>query len=394
VRHNGPMSSRITDVPPIRSDDPDSFPRKVLDKRHPALIDQVLAAYPYPPRILRALTRLRADIAGTIEPLPEGAHDGADWDRWGTDIVGRRWIDVPFLWAESYFYRLLLEAVEYFRPGPWRGIDPFAPQKSAELADPALAAELTALDGVAAPAPRERTSALVRAALWGNRADLGFRLSDPEAAARRDRAGLIVDDTDALVDCLDDDTGTVCLVADNSGRELIPDLVLIDHLLTTGAGSRGVDLHLKPSPYFVSDATTADLLAALGRMRAASGGAEATAARLSAALRDGGLHVTTHEFYCAPLSFHDMPEDLAAVFAAARLTVVKGDLNYRRLVGDRRWQAATPFDALTAYFPGPVAALRTLKSDVAVGIDDAETLDRDAPGWRTSGTHAVIQMRP
>ena len=48
---------------------------------------------------------------------------------------------------------------------------------------------------------------------------------------------------------------------------------------------------------------------------------------------------------------------------------MKGDLNYRRLVGDRLWPPTTPFADVTAYFPGPVAALRTLKSDVIVGLD-------------------------
>ena len=59
-----------------------------------------------------------------------------------------------------------------------------------------------------------------------------------------------------------------------------------------------------------------------------------------------------------------MPADLAEEFAASSLTLLKGDLNYRRLVGDRPGRRATPFADVTAYFPGPVAALRTLKSDV------------------------------
>jgi hypothetical protein len=40
-------------------------------------------------------------------------------------------------------------------------------------------------------------------------------------------------------------------------------------------------------------------------------------------------------------------------------------------------------------------ALRTLKSDVVVGLDAATTARLDATGtaWRTMGTHAVIQLR-
>jgi hypothetical protein len=90
-----------------------------------------------------------------------------------------------------------------------------------------------------------------------------------------------------------------------------------------------------------------------------------------------------------------MPTDLAADLAEGTLTILKGDLNYRRLVDDRYWPATTPFDELTAYFPGPVAALRILKSDVAVGISPTmlTALDTADATWRTAGTHALIQAR-
>jgi hypothetical protein len=90
-----------------------------------------------------------------------------------------------------------------------------------------------------------------------------------------------------------------------------------------------------------------------------------------------------------------MPADLAKDFADATVTIMKGDLNYRRLVGDRAWPASTPFEAVTDYFPGPVAAVRTLKSDVVVGIpaDTLSGLDASGERWRTSGAHALIQAR-
>lgn len=80
---------------------------------------------------------------------------------------------------------------------------------------------------------------------------------------------------------------------------------------------------------------------------------------------------------------------------AGALTILKGDLNYRRLVGDRLWDPTTPFADRTAYFPRPVAALRTLKSDVVVGLEPQTLRALDASGgaWRTSGTHALIQAR-
>jgi Damage-control phosphatase ARMT1-like domain len=381
---------------PILSNVPQSFSWGVLHQRHPALVQQVRDSHPYPPEYQRALDQLLEEITtGPIEPLREHTPDRPHWDLWSKDYVGQQWPDVPFLWAESYFYRKLLEAVGYFRPGPWQGVDPFAPQKSGELADSSLEGELAALDDIAHLTPEERSSALVHAAVWGNRADLGFLLSDPGSLHRIRSADLLVDDSERLWHHLESSAlASVCLVADNAGRELLPDLVLIDYLLDTGLAHR-VELHLKPHPYYVSDATTADLVAALRRLLAARGGAVHIGQRLWQAIIDGRLEVSAHPFYCAPWSYHHLPTDLAHRFAQATATIMKGDLNYRRLVGDQYWPATTSFAALTAYFPSPVVTLRTLKSDVVVGLDGSAVaeLDATANAWRVSGTHALIQAR-
>jgi hypothetical protein len=187
----------------------------------------------------------------------------------------------------------------------------------------------------------------------------------------------------------------ICLVADNAGSELLPDLVLIDHLLHT-RGMEEVLLHVKPSPYYVSDAMMTDVIACLRRMSAAGGQAGEVGARLREALGSGRLLVRAHAFSCAPLPYSEMPDDLREDFTPASLTIMKGDLNYRRLVGDRYWPPTTPFAVATGYFPGPVAALRTLKSDVVVGLEAETVAALEASGrpWRTSGTHGLIQARP
>ena len=184
------------------------------------------------------------------------------------------------------------------------------------------------------------------------------------------------------------------VVADNAGRELLADLLLIDHLLTSYTVEQVV-LHLKPAPYYVSDATPADWSACLRTLATAGADAGDAARRLAAAAATGALVIATHPFYCAPLPFHELPADLSTQYASARLVILKGDLNYRRLVGDTHQPAATPFAEATGYFPAPLVALRTLKSDVVVGLDAATTARLDATGtaWRTLGTRAVIQLR-
>ncbi|MEU2280829.1 damage-control phosphatase ARMT1 family protein [Streptomyces sp. NPDC013178] len=390
-----------TPAPPvILGDEPGSFPHGVLAERHPAIIRQVRDAFPYGPDIHHALDALLASCTeGVIEPLPADAHDRDRWRAWGLDAyAGRSWFEVPWLWSESYFYRRLLDAVGYFGPGPWQGIDPFRPFKLAELDARETDEELAALDGLAARPAEERAHALLHGSLWGNRADLGFRLSDAGAEGRAAVPALVADDSEDLWPLLpasDAATGTLCLVADNAGRELIPDLLLAAHLLAHGRTGRVV-LHVKPYPYYVSDATTSDIVDALRRLTAAPGEAAVYGRRLWAAMADGTLAVRAHPFAAAPLPYARMPDDLRAEFAAATLTLVKGDLNYRRLVGDRLWPPTTPFTDVTAHFPGPVAALRTLKSDVITGLTadtEAALVAAEGQRWRTGGTRALVQVR-
>jgi hypothetical protein len=50
---------------------------------------------------------------------------------------------------------------------------------------------------------------------------------------------------------------------------------------------------------------------------------------------------------------------------SSAMVFVKGDANYRRLLGDRTWPLDTPFSDVVSYFPVPVCALRTLKAEVS-----------------------------
>jgi hypothetical protein len=147
---------------------------------------------------------------------------------------------------------------------------------------------------------------------------------------------------------------------------------------------------VKPHPYFVSDATVADVLACVEHLEKVGDAGP----RLRQAIADGRVRLYTHWFYTAPFDFHHLPTDLVDELAAGSLTVVKGDLNYRRLVSDRHWPPTTPFADTTAYFPSPVVALRTLKSDVVV-----DSTARRCPLWtrqrrRGASTVATGWSRP
>ncbi|MFJ7248455.1 damage-control phosphatase ARMT1 family protein [Kitasatospora sp. NPDC098652] len=381
-------------APVILSGTPGSFARDVFHERHPKLVQQVLDALPYGPSERAAVEELLAESTdGVLQPLSTSAHDHQQWLEWGEGLFGRSWGEAPFLWAESYFYRRLLEATGHFRPGTWQGIDPFAPFKDAELAGPAVDAELAALGDLPSDFTDKRAAALLSSALWGNRADLSFQITAEAGGAIA--SDLVADDSEVLWAELERaEGGRVCIIADNAGRELLPDLVLVDHLLASGLAAQVV-VYVKPQPYYVSDATMADVLVTVERLRTSATVAAGTIGeRLWRAMNSGALVVRTHPFFCAPLPFHDMPADLRSEFVGAAMTILKGDLNYRRLVGDQLWPPTTAFTEVASHFPSAVTALRTLKSDVIVGVDAAVVAQLDNAGtpWRTNGRHAVIQV--
>jgi hypothetical protein len=379
--------------PELRGSDPQGFAWGVWHDRTPTLVSQIRDAHPYGPTQRRGLESLLKEISsGLMRPLGPDAQDHEIWASWGAGYFGKPWLDAPFLWSESYFYRRLLDAVGFFGRGPWRGVDPFGPLKTAELRDPGLEPDLAAVDDLRQRPADEQTRAKLLASLWGNRADLGFRVGNSAGPGDPAVARLVDDHSGELLSALGPAVSAV-LVTDNAGRELLADLALVDHLLRYGYAA-SITLHVKPHPYYVSDATAADVAACLGRLAETPGRSAEMARRLLAAMAEGTIGLYTHEFYCAPWSYHRMPADLAAAFEQASLVIMKGDLNYRRLVGDRDWPPEIPFTDVASYFPAPVAALRTLKSDVITGMAASVLTSLDGTGrpWRTAGTHALIQF--
>ncbi len=386
--------------PVIRTSEPNSWARHTFETRIPRILDDIVATNDYPPAIVAALRDLRAEIvAGTIQPLREDAPDRDFWDAHAREHIGKTWLDVPWYWAEAFCYRRVLEAVRYFEAGAFFQRDPFAPLKRAELAPDraprALARVLTHLPDDDAHAFR----ALVHASLWGNRVDLSMYdiAANPQdaAALERERANLLVDDTARVFAHLLARRGEpVDLIGDNAGTELAFDLALADFLLRAEIASR-INLHLKPQPFFVSDAMNRDaieMLDALGR--SSTSALRPLAQRLAQSLDAGRLALSDHPFWVTGFFFHALPNDLRALLARAALVIVKGDANYRRLVGDCHWEPTTPFASVVAHFPAPVVALRALKAELIVGLraGDAERLRAEDAAWMTNGTRGVVQF--
>lgn len=398
-----------TDLPePLRGSDGDSFTHHTIVTRWPRIAARVIEENNFPAPINERIQALRDDIPHeAIRPIndPE-APDEALWAKYVEPHRGKSWLEAPWFFGETYFYRRLLEATGYFQSGPGRTDDPFAYQKERGLSQAAdqirklARGRATALDRTEDERPV--LTRLLRTALWGNQADLSMWGADEDApdhlGTGREEEHLLADDTAAALNHLEtlDRPARVDVWADNAGFELVSDLALIDGLLATETVGRVV-VHLKVHPTFVSDATIDDVHDTLDALAGADEAAvRGLAKRLREAIATGRLRLRDAWMWTSPLLGRSFPASVRAELARSDLLVSKGDANYRRLVGDRHWSFTTPFSVAAASMPVSVLALRTLKSEVAAGLssDQVAHLNEEDPDWLVNGEWGVIQFAP
>ena len=383
--------------PPLLTSEPGSFARRTFAERIPRMMDDIIAWNDYPPHIVQALGALKKEIdSGKISALTENAKDREFWNAHAAEHIGKSWLDVPWYWAETYFYRRVLQAVEYFQPGAFYLHDPYTQPKHSELA-PDKAPR--ALDMVLTSLPADETSAfniLMHASLWGNRTDLSLlEVKRDTLPLEQERANILIDETPRVWEHLRATRGgDVDFICDNAGTELFFDLALADFLMRAEIAKR-VTFHIKPQPFFVSDTMNQDVMESLDVLGQSDKPLlRQLARRLATAMSKGQFILSDHPFWVTGFFFRSMPDDLRAVLARTALIVSKGDANYRRLVGDCHWKPTTSFESIVDYFPAPVVALRTLKAELIVGLRDgeAERFDAQDPAWRTNGKRGVVQF--
>ena len=384
--------------PPLMTSEPGSFARATIVERKPQIIARVLADGAYPPTITARLGAFRDEIAfGSVQSLNEEDVGGARfWNEQWACYEGCTWLELPWYFAETFFYRRLLEAVAYFRPGPWEGRDPFGPQKQAQEAeDLRQVAEVWVQ--LRARAPEDLFTALIHAALWGNRADLSnFTVRERAVGdSTADQVNIIIDHTRQVHALLARVApGQVAFINDNVGADSLFDLILADHLLTEGYAAQ-ITFHLKNQPFFVSDAMVPDIERVIARLADdAPDEFSGLGTRLRQALNAGKLELATHPFWTHPLSFNELPADLRARLAENDLTILKGDVNYRRLLADRHWPPETPLEEIVRDFPRPFLILRTLKGEIIAGLapGQAEARQAEDPSWLINGKRGLIHL--
>lgn len=378
--------------------EPDSFAQRTILHRKPQIIEAVIADNDYPPFVVERLKGFRGEIiSGKIQPLTEHAPDVEEWNRLQLKFENRTWLELPWYFAEAYFYRRLLEAVEYSHSGPLQKRDPFEASKRKQM-DESITALSLAVDAMNQIDDRELCfENLLHASLWGNRVDLSNLTVADEIRNRQamiERENLLISDFAKVLDVFQrSSVSHVAFVNDNVGMELGFDILLADFLLRSNWVGK-LTFFLKPYPFFVSDAMIKDLHETLRVFtETSSPSLSRLGKRMQIFLSEGALAVSDDWFWASARHFCEMPQSLYEEISRFDMVVLKGDVNYRRLLSDRHWPYTTPITEIADYFPTSFVVLRTLKGEIIVDLEDgqAEKLEAEDPDWLINGRRGIIQ---
>lgn len=177
-------------------------------------------------------------------------------------------------------------------------------------------------------------------------------------------------------------------------------MTLADFIITHGLAKR-VRFRVKAIPWFISDVIPSDFRYTLSELKNHD----------DAVLREAGTrwenYLTSGEFlliepsdhfFTSPFEYYKMEKIAPTLYrsiAEAHLAIFKGDLNYRKLLGDINWDTTADFRmSLSGFEPTNLCALRTIKADLVSGLRPglSEELYEQESDWMTTGKFGVIQF--
>ncbi|KAL1408239.1 Hairy/enhancer-of-split with YRPW motif protein 2 [Vanrija albida] len=368
----------------------------------------------------------------TLRPIvDDGAGDVALWNKF---FRGKDFMNAPWLFAEAYKYRRLRECFSLSKY--WENYDVFFRQKCDTFSRSSQAVfELSTrfhepahvLGSAEEQAKKNRLIflELTQICLWGNSTDLSLLIDMTEEDIKKLQStggehlaatekNILGNDLDKLADYVLSLKGArIDFVLDNAGFELYCDLVYADWLIQSGIASTVV-FHGKRMPWFVSDVTKQDWnwllnICVHGNLfpevsEEENNSLREMGRRWKQYEKEGKWKYESHPFWSTGYTFWHLNSespDLWIELQSSQLVIFKGDLNHRKLTYDCHAPPETPFPVAIGPLAAdegapPICSLRTIKSDVVVGIPKelGPKLDEEEPGWKISGKYAVVLLSP
>lgn len=443
------LASLDPPVPFYNNADKSSFAYKSALERWPVIITQVIDdlyrtvnALPDSDenktregkQIIEAVAKLKYDETHN-RPLESLEEDGGkDIEQYNEELKTLKqpsWFNVPWLFSECFLYRKI--RILFTKSTHWKSYDPFFRSKDLTFKSSGTAVEELAVRYRTLVHDFEKHSysetddeaqkllfiEMSQISLWGNATDLSLLTSlsyedlqklQGAEAIKASQKNILANDIEQVWDIVKNlKGGRVDIVLDNAGFELFADLVLATYLLET-KHCETIVLHPKDFAWFVSDVTPADIAHLFSSMSNDQyfpdlKDKEALVSMTQRWLEhymEGRIIIRPNAFWTTAHPFCRLPTinpDLLRTLQESDLVIFKGDLNYRKLVGDAQWASTTSFETAIGDFAHKdvrILALRTCKADVCVGLpkglDDQLSAKHGRLTWRTNGKFAVVSF--
>ena len=380
---------------PIRGIDHDSFAGFTLKERLPFIIDQIIQDNDFSKQIILGLAELKVNILhGKIQYFICAGNDQLKWKVWISEHIGKSWFEVPFYFAEAYFYRLILDRIDFFQ----KNIDPFLNQKTNDISqnEDHFLKILSKLNGfiIQSSERSQVLNYLLFLSLWGNKSDLSQLSLQRNDDNKIGNEFTLIDDSQKVSNYLAQQVNQIDIVLDNSGLELFTDLVLAEGLISNKF-AKMVVLHAKAYPTFVSDATVNDIKFLIDFLvNHRDKATNEFGKKLMALVSSGRIALKDDEYWNFPLHFYELSNEIGLEFKDSDLVIFKGDANYRRLFGDRHFPLDQVLSNVSKYLPTRTLAIRVFKSEIILGLEKrrALSLKQKDPSWMSNGKYGIIQM--
>ncbi|XP_044527630.1 damage-control phosphatase ARMT1-like [Gracilinanus agilis] len=357
-----------------------------------------------------------------FKPLTDNYVDTDIWNQYLENHENNEnisWFRAPWLYAECYMYRRIHEAL--MLSSPISNFDVFKDLKCQaflESQEPVIILcnylqELKRkIETLNENDLKQEFLRLLQISLWGNKCDLslsGGRSSaqfiTPMSVVEKLKSFIIVNHMDSVWSVLitrkknqEKISTRVDFILDNSGFELYTDLVMADFMIKAKLASE-IYFHGKSIPWFVSDTGKNDLNWLIDELKKSR---TSCMSKCGSAWEEFFQNHTwnyrDHMFWTLPHEYSAMSQvapDLYADLQKSNLILFKGDLNYRKLLGDRKWTFTVPFhEALNGFHPAPLCSIRTIKAEIQVGLapGQGESIAVSEPTWMIIGKYGIFQF--
>merc|ERR1719427_2500983 len=211
--------------------------------------------------------------------------------------------------------------------------------------------------------------------LWANKSDLSLSLGssdesvrvNPHESVTKLKPFILADQSKDVWEYLQGlrnktEKVRVDIVLDNAGVEFFTDLIFAEFILAMGIADEVV-FQPKAIPWYVSDVIPGDLTKLYDLLSAWNNkNVSECINRFKSRFDKGQMKMESDQklirFYSVGRPFHEMKDHTPELYQQLRskssLVVFKGDLNYRKLVGDLNWEYTATFEqALMGFRPAP-----------------------------------------